>query len=75
MAVAPDGGVWLTPLQGDRCRSLLHFDGSRTRSYFESGACVSDLAVAADGTAWVSISQRAAGPDPVWVSGLYAVAL
>ena len=69
-AVAPDGSVWLAPLDflaGRECSGIARFDGI-TWSHYLPGLCVYDADIAPDGAVWVQAGEvryeEPAGDDP-----------
>lgn len=55
MAAGPGGVVWLTPKVSRQCRELVSFHEGVVRQYLPKGACIEDLELAPDGTAWVAV--------------------
>jgi hypothetical protein len=67
-AVAPDGSVWLAPLDfmgGRECSGIANFDGTTWTRYID-GLCVYDADVAPDGAIWLQAGEvkHLDGPVP-----------
>ena len=57
--VAPDGSVWLAPLDflaGRECSGVANFDGTTWTRHLP-GLCVYDAAIAPDGTVWLQAGE------------------
>ena len=53
MEAGPRDTVWLTPLARDGCRRLISFRDGIATSHLDTAACIEELEIAPDGTAWV----------------------
>jgi hypothetical protein len=71
-AVAADGSLWLEDFDDYRCDGAAHYDGTTWTSYLEE-YCISDLAIAPDGSVWLGASAYDYDTDMVGPSSLYVI--
>jgi len=72
LAVAPDSSLWMNGAPDDGCGGVAHYDGTTWTSYLVD-SCIHDIAIAADGSAWLRASIYAAGGDAVRGLATYVI--
>jgi len=73
MEAGPDGRVWLTPIARGDCPRLMSFRDGVTTDYLAADACIHDLEIATDGTAWAIVEQTRYRESDDWRTDLYLV--
>lgn len=75
MAAGPDDAVWLTPVAKDGCRQLVMWREGQTITPLPQAACVEELALAPDGSAWVVVAWDEARGADRWYTELLVVGI
>ncbi len=73
MEAGPYETVWLTPLARDGCRRLISFRDGIATSHLDEAACIEELEIAPDGTAWVVVEWSEHRGAEHRSTGLYLV--